>query len=72
MKIRSLVLALIALLPGPASSAQDKPNVVLMLADNLGYGDLICLFQADRAVQGYARRPSESACAQLDDVLEAQ
>ncbi len=24
----------------PASAQKDKPNVVLMLADNLGYGDV--------------------------------
>lgn len=37
---RFLLIASIALLQAPALSAQDKPNVVLMLADNLGYGDL--------------------------------
>lgn len=38
-KTATAFLLLASVLPGIASGA-DKPNVVLMLADNLGYGDL--------------------------------
>ena len=38
MKYAFLLLALILCMP--MGSAQDRPNVVLMLADNVGYGDI--------------------------------
>src|SRR5471030_441959 len=38
MKRASIALFLIAL--ASSASAQDKPNVVIMLADNVGYGDV--------------------------------
>jgi hypothetical protein len=34
------VLALIGALVARAASAQSKPNVVIMLGDNVGYGDI--------------------------------
>ncbi len=40
MKIKYMLLAFIVYLSMPALSAHSKPNVVLMLADNLGFGDL--------------------------------
>jgi len=36
----SLTLPLYVLIQGTAAAQSDKPNVVLMLADNLGYGDV--------------------------------
>src|SRR3989441_4651441 len=39
MKTKHIAAALLALL-AHASIAADKPNVVIMLADNVGYGDI--------------------------------
>src|SRR5437899_11159156 len=41
MKTKHIAAALLALL-ADASIAADKPNVVIMLADNVGYGDIGC------------------------------
>jgi len=34
------LVGLVAALMATTAAAQDKPNVVIMLADNMGYGDL--------------------------------
>src|SRR3954465_7578586 len=41
---RLLAAVVLALLPGfaPAADAADKPNVVFILADDIGYGDFGC------------------------------
>lgn len=38
--LKLLLFAIMTLFPGFQAMAQEKPNVVLMLADNLGYGDV--------------------------------
>ena len=44
MRAKSLTIlalvGLVAALMATTAAAQDKPNVVIMLADNMGYGDL--------------------------------
>jgi len=42
MKRTIPLLSILILLIALSAGAQDKPNVVFMLADNLGYGDLGC------------------------------
>lgn len=37
---RRILLALVGLLISLGSTAQERPNIVFMMADNLGYGDL--------------------------------
>ncbi len=45
---RTVLLAVAAMCFNSAAVAQDKPNVVLMLADNLGFGDLSVYNQGTR------------------------
>ena len=45
MSIRFLLPALAALSAAPADAADPKPNVLYILADDLGYGDLGCYGQ---------------------------
>lgn len=40
MKFSHLTALLVAVTGGASALAQDKPNVVIMLADNVGYGDI--------------------------------
>ena len=39
-KISSITLLLVAIVLAGTVAAQDKPNIVFMMADNLGYGDV--------------------------------
>ena len=36
----SILNAVLAFVVGPALAQQNKPNVVFILADNVGYGDM--------------------------------
>ncbi len=42
MRIPASLAAALFLMLGGAAHATDKPNVVFILADDLGYGDLKC------------------------------
>ncbi len=50
MKSRLLCLALSCLLAAPAALAADKPNIVFILADDLGIGNIGC-YGADQTVK---------------------
>ena len=39
-RLLSVTVMVLVVDAAPASARKDKPNVVLMLADNLGYGDV--------------------------------
>ena len=61
--LSSVVLGLGFSLPGPAATtnsvAAEKSNIVFMLADNLGYGELGCY-------GGGILRCSDGTCSALD------
>ena len=42
VRLATALLAMVGTLCAAQLEAGDRPNVVLMLSDNLGYGDLGC------------------------------
>ena len=45
-RLALLALALVCVCSGPTPQAQQKPNILLIQADDLGYGDLSAYGQA--------------------------
>ncbi len=59
MNILRILVALVGLAALPAHAAADKPNIVFILADDMGYGDAVCYGQKTLATPNIDRMASE-------------
>ena len=55
--VRSFAFVALILLPLAHSSAADRPNIIFILSDDLGYGDLGAFYQNTRAAAAVRSQP---------------